>query len=57
MALAEKITRELQRTTENSRRLALVASSTKSGVAITDLEGRVEWMNEAYARTTGYTLD
>ena len=57
MALAEKITRELKRTTKNSRRLALVASSTKSGVAVTDLEGRVEWMNEAYARTTGYTLD
>jgi PAS domain S-box-containing protein len=57
MVLAEKITRELQKATENSRRLALVASSAKSGVIITDLEGRVEWMNEAYARTTGYTLD
>lgn len=56
-ALAEKMTRELQAATENSRRLALVASSTKSGVVITDLEGRVEWMNEAYSRITGYTLD
>jgi len=56
-ALAEKITRELQKATEDSRRLALVASSTKSGVLITDVEGRVEWMNEAYARTTGFTFD
>ncbi|HZL45712.1 MAG TPA: PAS domain S-box protein [Opitutaceae bacterium] len=57
MALADKITRELQEATENSQRLALVASLSKSGVMITDVEGRVEWMNDAYARITGYTLE
>ncbi len=57
VALADKITRELQQANENSRRLALVASLAKSGVMITDIEGRVEWMNDAYVRTTGYTLE
>ncbi len=56
-ALADKITRELQQATENSRRLALVASLAKSGVMITDAEGRVEWMNDAYIRATGYSLE
>jgi PAS domain S-box-containing protein len=55
--LADQMTKELQQATENSRRLALVASLTKSGVVITDVEGRVEWMNDAYARTTGYALE
>jgi PAS domain S-box-containing protein len=57
LALAEEMTRELKRATDNSRRLALVASLTKSGVIITDQEGRVEWVNEAYGRNTGYTLE
>ena len=57
LTLADKITRELQQATENSRRLALVASLAKSGVMITDVDGRVEWMNDAYLRTTGYTLE
>jgi PAS domain S-box-containing protein len=56
-ALADKITRELQQATENSRRLALVASLAKSGVMITDAEGRIEWMNDAYIRATGYSLE
>ena len=57
LALAEEMTRELKRATDNSRRLALVASLTKSGVIITDREGRAEWVNEAYGRNTGYTLE
>jgi PAS domain S-box-containing protein len=57
MAQAEKITRELQLATENSQRLALVASLARNGVMITDVEGRVEWMNDAYVRAIGYTLE
>ena len=57
VGLAESMTRELKQATESSRRLALVASLSKSGVVITDLEGRVDWINDAYIRTTGYTLE
>ena len=57
IALADKITCELKLATENSQRLALVASLAKSGVMITDVEGRVEWMNDAYVRATGYSLE
>jgi PAS domain S-box-containing protein len=57
MAQADKITRELQLATENSQRLALVASLARNGVMITDVEGRIEWMNDAYIRATGYSLE
>jgi PAS domain S-box-containing protein len=56
IALADNITRELQEATENSKRLALVTSVAKSGIVVTDVEGRVEWMNDAYIRVTGYSL-
>jgi PAS domain S-box-containing protein len=38
-------------------RLAEVASRTESGVVITDLEARIEWVNEAFVRRTGYALE
>jgi PAS domain S-box-containing protein len=38
-------------------RLAEVASRTGNGVVVTDLEGRIEWINDAFARMTGWTLD
>jgi PAS domain S-box-containing protein len=57
VVLAEKITRDLQVATEKSQRLALVASLAKSGIMITDVEGRVEWMNEAYLRVTGFSFE
>ena len=37
-------------------KLSLVASGTDNGVVITDAAGRVEWVNEGFTRTTGYTL-
>jgi PAS domain S-box-containing protein len=44
---------EAQRLT---RRLSMVAARTINGVAITDAEGRLEWINEGFTRITGYTL-
>ena len=38
-------------------RLSRVASQTTNGVIITDVDGRVEWINEGFTRITGYTLD
>jgi PAS domain S-box-containing protein len=43
---------ELQR-----KRLAEVASRTGNPVVITDLEGRIEWVNDTFVRLTGWTLD
>jgi PAS domain S-box-containing protein len=37
--------------------LSLVASSTTSGVIINDRNGKVEWVNNAFEKITGYTID
>ena len=37
--------------------LSLVASSTTSGVVINDSEGKVEWINNAFEKITGYNLN
>ncbi|MEX8519738.1 MAG: EAL domain-containing protein [Leptothrix sp. (in: b-proteobacteria)] len=39
------------------RKLALVAKYTDNAVIITDPQGRIEWVNEAFTRITGYTFD
>ena len=39
------------------RKLALVASSTDDSVIITDGDRRIEWVNEAFTRLTGYGLE
>jgi PAS domain S-box-containing protein len=36
--------------------LALVAQGTDNGVIITDAEGHTEWVNDAFIRHTGFTL-
>ena len=36
--------------------LALVAENTTSSVVITDALGRIDWVNDAFTRMTGYTL-
>ena len=38
-------------------KLSLVASATDDLVIITDAEGRTEWVNEAFTRRTGYSLE
>jgi PAS domain S-box-containing protein len=39
-----------------SRKLALVAARTDNAVVITDATGLIEWVNEAFVRMTGWTL-
>jgi PAS domain S-box-containing protein len=41
---------------QESRKLALVAARTDNAVVVTDAQGRIEWVNEAFARITDYTL-
>ncbi|WP_459901939.1 hybrid sensor histidine kinase/response regulator [Desulfobaculum senezii] len=44
-------------TEEELRRLSLVARQTDNAVIITNSQGRVEWVNEAFTRMTGYTIE
>lgn len=46
-----------KRTEEQLTKLSLVASSTTSGVVINDSEGKVEWVNTAFEKITGYSLN
>ncbi|MGA1495574.1 MAG: sensor histidine kinase, partial [Rhodothermales bacterium] len=39
------------------RRLSLIATTTHSGVIITDAQGCIEWVNDAFTTNTGYDLD
>lgn len=45
------------RVQEELRKLSLVASKTTNGVIITDADGTIEWVNEAFAQLSGYTLE
>ncbi|HLK10011.1 MAG TPA: response regulator [Candidatus Binatia bacterium] len=49
--------REQHELAEEARKLALVASRTDNGVLIADAAGRTEWVNDAFTRMTGYTLE
>jgi len=53
-AFAERRAREL---TADLARLALVARNTNNLVTITDPQGRIVWVNDAFTRQTGYTSE
>jgi len=57
LRLAEDQIAGLRRAEEESRRLALVASRTNSGVVLTDTEWRVQWINDGFTRLFGFTLE
>jgi PAS domain S-box-containing protein len=46
----------LLRANRDLRKLSAVASHTKNLVILTDAEGRIEWVNNAFVAHTGYTL-
>ena len=50
------VTAEKQ-TARQLARLAEVASRTENAVVVTDLQGRIEWVNDAFVRLTGWRLD
>jgi len=50
------VNERLRQQESEARKLALVAARTDNGVVLTDPAGRVEWVNEAFTRMTGYTL-
>ncbi|HET6481950.1 MAG TPA: PAS domain-containing protein [Actinoplanes sp.] len=47
---------ELRQATREASRLALVARHIEDGVVIADADGRIEWVNDAFTRMSGYTL-
>ncbi|MBC7478235.1 MAG: response regulator, partial [Pseudorhodobacter sp.] len=47
----------LAQSAADSQRLALVAKYARDSILILDDTHRIEWVNDAYTRTTGYTLD
>ena len=54
--LARRMAADLHQRGAESRKLALVARYTDNAVIITDAERRIEWVNEAFTRITGYEL-
>ncbi|MBB5017256.1 PAS domain S-box-containing protein [Chitinivorax tropicus] len=40
-----------------AHKLSLVASRTDNAVIVTNAQGRVEWVNDSFIRTTGYSQD
>ncbi len=48
---------ERKKNEEQLTYLSLVASNTLSGVVINDSEGKVEWVNNAFTKITGYTVN
>jgi two-component system NtrC family sensor kinase len=49
--------RELRRISHEAQLLALVAQHTDSGVVISDLAGQIEWVNDAFCRSSGFSLE
>ncbi len=48
---------ELRASAAENRRLAMVASHTSNLVFVTEADGAISWVNDAFTRVTGYTLD
>ena len=48
---------ERKKADEQLTLLSLVASNTTSGVIINNKDGKVEWVNKAFEKITGYTLE
>jgi PAS domain S-box-containing protein len=42
---------------EELRLLSLIVKETDNSIILTDLEGRITWVNEAFTKTTGYSFD
>lgn len=47
---------DIKRTDEELRKLSLIAKNTDNAVIITTPHGKIEWVNEAFTRITGYTF-
>ncbi|WP_186767440.1 CHASE domain-containing protein [Blastopirellula retiformator] len=64
LALAEDMTHELRiseqtanHAAEEAERLAKIVRRTSNAVVITDVDGRIEWVNDGFTRLSGYELN
>ncbi len=48
---------QLRLSEQESQRMAFVAARTENSVVVTDVDGKIEWVNESFVKLTGYTLD
>ena len=55
--LADKMTRDLRRAEDENQRLAMIARHTTNAMGLADPAGNVVWINEAFTRLFGYTLE
>ncbi len=55
--VVQPFARSARREAEWLQMLSLVARSTDNAVIITDRSGLIEWVNDAFTRISGYTLD
>lgn len=57
---SEKIEQQIQTISASEielKKLSLIATKTKNGVIISDKEGKIEWVNDSFTKSTGYTLE
>lgn len=52
----ERTFKELKSAMEESRRLLRIVNKTKNIIVLTDATGKITYVNEAFTKTTGYTL-
>jgi PAS domain S-box-containing protein len=48
---------QISKSERELRNLSLIATKTKNGVIIADNKGRIEWVNDAFVKITGYHLN
>ncbi len=48
---------QIKASQQELRKLSLIATRTKNGVIIADTMGRIEWVNDAFTKISGYTLE
>ena len=57
LKLADAMVNAVRDSEREARKLAMVASRTDNAVLIADNHGRIEWVNEGFARMTGFRFE
>ncbi len=57
---SEKIEQQIKKISASEielKKLSLIATKTKNSVIISDNQGRIEWVNDSFTKSSGYTLE